>query len=137
VIVLILDSSFLVAYHNKRDAHHPAAARIMERLLAGEWGRALVLEYVFLEVVTVLLARRGRETASRVATTLLESREVDLVPCSEIFLEAFETFRSQKSSAFSFADAAIVAVARGMENAVVATFDTDFQDLPGITVVPA
>ena len=135
--MLILDSSFLVAWHNKRDAHHAAAARVMERLLAGEWGRALLLEYVFLEVVTVLLARRGLETAATVATALLESRELDFLPCSEIFLESVDTFRSQKSGALSLTDAAIVTVARGLEEPVVATFDSDFRGLPGLTVVPA
>ena len=30
----------------------------MEQFLSGKWGRGLLLEYVFLEVVTVLLARR-------------------------------------------------------------------------------
>ncbi len=58
--MLLLDSSFLIAYHNTRDVHHAAAARAMPRIVAGEWGRAALLEYVFLEVVTVLLARRGR-----------------------------------------------------------------------------
>jgi predicted nucleic acid-binding protein len=69
--MMVLDSSFLVAYHNRRDVHHGAAAATMERLVAAEWGPALLLEYVLLEVVTVLLARRGLDVAVRVATTLL------------------------------------------------------------------
>jgi predicted nucleic acid-binding protein len=69
--MIVLDSSFLVAYHNRRDVHHGAAAATMERLVAAEWGPALLLEYVFLEVVTVLLARRGLDVAVRVATILL------------------------------------------------------------------
>jgi len=52
-IVLILDSSFLIAFHNKNDVHHAAATKVMEDFLRGEYGRALLLEYVFLEVVTV------------------------------------------------------------------------------------
>jgi predicted nucleic acid-binding protein len=109
--VVVLDSSFLVAYHNTRDVHHPAAAATMQRVAAGEWGRALVLEYVLAEVATVLLARRGLETAARVAAALLGSREVDFAPCSNFFSETLETFTRQASGSLSFVDAAIVVVA--------------------------
>ena len=134
--MVVLDSSFLVAFHNRRDRHHRAAAGAMERLLADEWGRALLLEYVFLEVVTVLLARRGIETASRVATVLLQAREVDFVPCSDVFAPTLETFCSQRDGRLSFTDAAIVTVARERQARFVATFDRDFLNLAGITVVP-
>jgi predicted nucleic acid-binding protein len=79
--VIVLDSSFLVAYHNRRDVHHDAASAVMRQIVGGEWGRALLLEYVFVEVVTVLLARRGLSSASEAATTLLEADEVEFVPC--------------------------------------------------------
>jgi predicted nucleic acid-binding protein len=135
--VLVLDSSFLIAYHNTRDVHHAEAAEAMERLLAGEWGEALLLEYVFVEVATVLAARRGIESAARVAATLLEARELGFVPCSELFLDTFETFRSQRTGTLSFTDAAIVTVARRYEDSRVATFDRDFRALDGIRVVPS
>src|SRR5688572_16336687 len=102
---IVVDSSFLIAYHNTRDVHHAAAARAMVQLVAGKWGRVLLLEYVFLEVVTVLLARRGHEVAVEVGTKLLEAAEVDFVPCSELFLDALETFRTQASGTLSFVDA--------------------------------
>jgi predicted nucleic acid-binding protein len=43
--VIVLDSSFLIAFHNPSDAHHRAASVLMERFLAGEWGKGLLLEY--------------------------------------------------------------------------------------------
>lgn len=135
--MIVLDSSFLVAYHNRRDVHHGAAAATMERLVAGEWGPALLLEYVFLEVVTVLLARRGLEVAARVATILLQAREVEFVPSSDMFLDVLETFRAQPDGRLSFTDAAIVAVARRRDARFVATFDRDFRRVEGVAVVPA
>jgi predicted nucleic acid-binding protein len=96
----------------------------------------MLLEYVFLEVVTVLLVRRGLEVASDVATTLLEAKELDFVPCSELFLDAVATFRGQIDTRLSFTDAAIVTVARGFDDGLVATFDRDFARLDGVTVVP-
>ena len=53
--MIVLDSSFLIRFHNERDAHHSAACVLMEQFLAGAWGKGLLLEYVFLEVVTVLM----------------------------------------------------------------------------------
>ncbi len=134
--MVILDSSFLIAYHNARDVHHEKAAAVMKELLAGSWGRALLLEYVFLEVVTVLLARRGLETADKVAAALLEAREIDFVPCSELFVETLATFRQQVGSSLSFTDAAIVTLARRQEPGWVATFDRDFQGIEGVSPVP-
>ena len=134
--MIILDSSFIIAYHNNRDVHHVAASTTMDEILSGKWGRSLLPEYVFLEVVTVLLARRGLATASAAASTLLQAREVDFLFCSDIFLDTLDTFRNQARSQFSFTDAAIVTAALKQANTAVATFDREFKTIEGITVVP-
>ncbi|MFQ5903149.1 MAG: type II toxin-antitoxin system VapC family toxin [Candidatus Binatia bacterium] len=134
--MVVVDSSLIIAYHNARDVHHTAAVRAMDELIAGTWGRALLLEYVFLEVVTVLFARRGLPMASTVSSVLLQARELDFVPCSELFLDALEIFRNQVGTKLSFTDAAIVAIARSQDGGVIATFDRDFRNIKGITVIP-
>ena len=134
--MIVLDSSFLIAFHNESDVHHSKAVGVMDRLVAGEWGSALLLEYVFLEVVTVLRMRLDLSSAVSMAEALLRAREIEFVPCSEVFLEAFETFRTERGSALSFVDAAIAAVARRHPPGLVATFDSDFSVLGGLTVVP-
>ncbi len=134
--MIVLDSSFLIAYHNRNDVHHEPAAAVMKDLLAGRWGQALLIEYVFLEVVTVLLVRRGHQVASRVGALLLEVPEIDFVPCSDFFLESLDVFRAHRDGRLSFADAAVVAVARRLDAPHVATFDRDFDGLDGISVVP-
>ena len=135
--MIVLYSSFLVAYHNRRDVHHGAAAATMEKLVTGEWGPALLLEYVFLEVTTVLLARRGLDVAARVAAILLQAREVEFVPSSEMFLDVLETFRAQRHGRLSFTDAAIVTLARSRAARFVATFDRDFRHVEGVMTIPA
>ena len=107
----------------------------MDRLLTGEWGSALLLEYVFLEVMTVLRMRLDLQSAVSVAEALLRAREIEFVPCSEVFTEAFETLRTERDSALSFVDAAITAVARRNPPGLVATFDNDFSVLDGLTLV--
>jgi predicted nucleic acid-binding protein len=134
--VVVVDSSFLVAYHNRRDIHHAPAARGMERMLAGDWGTGLLLEYVFLEVVTVLLARRGIDVASRVGTALLEAQELEFVPCSDVFLDTLDLFRRQRVGRLSFTDCAIVTVARSRRANLVASFDADLGKMSGLSLVP-
>ncbi|HUP24641.1 MAG TPA: PIN domain-containing protein [Thermoanaerobaculia bacterium] len=134
--MIILDTSFVVAFHNARDVHHARAVEVMTRFLGGEWGRGLLLEYVFLEIVTVLAARRGQPTANRVGTLLLEARELDFVPCSSLFADTLSTFRDQGAGVLSFVDAAIVTLARSAAGSVVASFDTDFEGVEGVRLVP-
>jgi predicted nucleic acid-binding protein len=132
--VIVLDSSFIVAFHNERDAHHIPARGWMERFLQGEWGRGLLLEYVFLEVMTVLLIRRDIGVAARVGRLLLEAGELDFVPCSDLFPDAFRMFTSQCRTRLSFADAAIAHVAKELAGGQVLTFDADLGKFPGIQV---
>lgn len=132
---LILDSSFLVAFHNAEDVHHEAAMAVMSRILDAEWETVLLLEYVVLEVLTVLRMRVDLDTAVSVGDVLLSSREVQFVPCSDIFLRTLETFRQEEQAGLSFVDAAIVTVARESPPGFVASFDTDFAQVDGISVV--
>jgi predicted nucleic acid-binding protein len=108
----------------------------MARFLDGEWGRGLLLEYVFLEVVTVLMVRRGPEVAADVADVLLSARELELVPCTELFIEAAETFRRQKKSRLSFVDATIVNVAHDRADGLVATFGRELANARRIQAIP-
>jgi predicted nucleic acid-binding protein len=134
--LIVLDTSFIVAFHNSRDVHHAAAKPVMDDIVSGKWGQALILEYVFLEVATVLLARRGLSAASSVASALLQAREVDFVPCSELFLDTLETFRTQSKTELSFADAAILTAARKFNAGTIATFDREFGKIKSIATVP-
>lgn len=91
---------------------------------------------MFLEVVTVLRARRGLPLALSVATILLQAREVEFIRCSDLFLDVLETYRHQGKTGLSFTDAAIVTVARRHEPSFVASFDQDFRGIIGLSLVP-
>jgi predicted nucleic acid-binding protein len=132
--VIVLDSSFLIGFYNERDAHHSAARAWMERFLEGEWGRGVLLEYVFLEVVTVLLMRLNLTTATRVGQLLLDAEELDFVPCTDVFVETWQAFTSQPGTKLSFADAAIAWIAGKRAHGRVLTFDEEFRKLPGIEI---
>ena len=134
--MILLDSSFLIAFHNTLDVHHSTAAEAMDRMVADDWGTPVLLEYVFLEVVTVLLARRGLNKAVEVGAVLLDARDVEFVPCSEIFQESWRMFVTQPSRRLSFTDAALVAVGKQRGIETIATFDQGFHNVHGLNPVP-
>lgn len=134
--MIVLDSSFLVAFHNRRDVHHARALEAMERLIDGKWGPALLPEYVVLELATVLLVRRNLKTAVSVTAGLLQAREVEFIPCSDYFVETVEWFTKQRRTKLSFTDAAIVAIAKRRSARYVATFDSGFRKVASIKTVP-
>jgi predicted nucleic acid-binding protein len=135
--VIVLDSSFLIGFHNERDAHHQAALTLMDRFLAGEWGKGLLLEYIFLEIVTVLLVRRDHAVAVRVGRILLDAAELEFVPCSDVFLETFQNFSTQAGTTLNFADAAILGVARGRADGLILSFDEEFRKISGLRINPS
>ena len=102
----------------------------------GRWGQALLPEYVFLEVTTVLAARRGVSNAAEVGRILLEAAELEFVPCSDLFLETFGIFEEQGDAGLSLVDSALLVLARRTGAEHIATFDRDFEAFPEITIVP-
>lgn len=99
--MIVLDSTFVIAYHNERDLHHAAATQVMGPLLDGARGESLLPEYVFLEVVTLLAARLGLDAAVDAGETLLNARDVEFVPCSEPALETFDVCEGNTAAAGS------------------------------------
>jgi predicted nucleic acid-binding protein len=128
--VIVLDSSFLIAFHNPNDAHHRAASVVMERFLGGEWGKGLLLEYVFLEVVTVIMLRLDLAAAVRTGRILPEAEELEFAPCSDFFLETLDGFSRQSGTRLSFVDAALAHAARTRADGQILTFDAEFRKLP-------
>ena len=108
----------------------------MSRLLRGEWGPAILSEYVFLEVVTVLLLRQSLATAVEVGQILLSAREIEFVPGADVFLESWQIFRDQQRTKLSFTDAAILSIARLKNADAIATFDRSLARASGRQIVP-
>jgi len=134
--MIVLDSSFLIGFYNERDGHHATARALMDRFLSGAWGRGLLLEYVFLEIVTVLLVRRDLSVAARIGRLLLDAEELEFVSCSDLFVETTERFSNQAGTRLSFADMAITGVARSRAAGRILSFDEEFRKISGLRINP-
>ena len=133
--MIVLDSSVLVAYYNQADSQHQSALALMSDFEAGKWGRGVLLEYVYLEVVTVLLARCGLAIAAAVSTTLLNAAEWDIEESSPFFAGTVQGFATQRNTRLSFTDIAVADAAVRLAEGQVATFDAEFLKLPMLTIV--
>lgn len=135
--MIVLDASAVVAYWNARDAHHKAARSLMEDLDAGRWGRGILPEYVFLEILTVLGRRTNPKKAADIGRLLLKQREIEFVRCARYLPEALGIFRGQDSMKIGLVDATVVAIARGLDDPNVATFDRALAARDDVRVLPS
>lgn len=138
---IVLDTSLLVAYANEGDPDHDEARRIMRRVLRGEHGTPVSLDYVLDEGLTLLQRRTGRVADARVFASLLVPVEgVDGDPVVE-FLRAPEPVLDDARSLFferfdqglSFTDSVVASLARDLDGTVGALED-DFEGVvPSVT----
>lgn len=134
---IVLDASLLIAVRNERDMHHRTSLQVMDRILEGAWGQALLPEYVVVEVTSTILKKGGLDAAVRAAEDMLLAEEFEFVPCSEFFLPAHQAFTAQTGTELSIPDQAIMAIARQRGADRVATFDRGFRKVRGLKTVPA
>ena len=80
------------------------------------------------------MLRRDLEVAIRVGNILLDAQELEFVPCSDLFPDTLRTFQEQAAGKLSFADSAIVHVARQQAGGLALTFDGELRKVPGIQV---
>jgi uncharacterized protein len=132
--MIILDSSFIIAHKVDDDEHHESAVELMSKIAAGEYGDVVISDYIFDEVTTVVFGRtKSLSEAVDVGSRLFFGEIVEID--KGIFQSAWEIFKEQKDTKFSFTDCSILAVMKekGIKN--IATFDGDFEGVEGIEVV--
>jgi predicted nucleic acid-binding protein len=133
--LIVIDTSVLVAFHNKQDSQHALAARLMGEFFSGRWGNALLLEYVVLETLTVLMNRRSLSTAIQAGKYFSQSQELEFVPCSEFYEETLRFFYNQRTTKLSFVDAALAVTALAKTSGMILTFDGEFKKVPGLKMI--
>ena len=123
--MIMLDSSFLIAYHNTSDKNHQRASEIMPRIASGEYGKVNITDYVFDETATYLAAKQGLGKAVAVGGYLLGATELIGIQKDD-FKDAWNLFKSQRNTRLSFTDCTIVVAMRANAIKELATFDGDF-----------
>jgi len=133
--MILLDSSLIVAYSNEADENHEKALKIIKDLERGKYGTPIITDYIFDEIVTVMLVKtKNLKKVLELGEALLNSALLFKVD-EEIFHLAWNIFKEQRKPRFSFTDCTIIATCKvnGIRN--IATFDQDFKRLKGYTII--
>lgn len=128
--MILIDTNVLVAYLNERDTLHDRAVKLAEKISGGNYGPAIISEYIFDETVTVLSARAGRKQAIMFGNDLLKNFDIIQVT-APLFRAAWWLFKG--STGLSFTDCTNIAMVKELE-ICIATFDNDFRKAK-VTVV--
>ncbi|MCD4841504.1 MAG: PIN domain-containing protein [Methanosarcinales archaeon] len=133
--MIFLDSSVIIAYKNADDINHKKAQDIFHHISKGKYGKAVISEFILSEVTTVLALKINLDAAVEVGNVLLDAREIEIVKASDVFERAWEIFRDQGNTNFSFVVTSILACMELGNIKRIATFDKDFLTIQSLDVV--
>lgn len=133
--MIILDSSFIVAYKIENDFHHQKAIEIMKGIVAGKYGEVYVTDYIFDESVTIVFGKTKKlEGAINTGNGLIKSSKILRIDAAT-FDNAWSLFKRQKNTKFSFTDCTTLIVMDENRIKNIATFDEDFKKIREIDVI--
>jgi len=136
---LFLDTSALVARHNKQDVHHDEAVSTFNEIGTKrlEVSKLYCSDFVFDESVTACRMRTKRhDLAVELGEAVLTSKSIIVLQVdAETLKEAWEIFKRHKAIPLSFTDCTTVALARKNGIFNIFTFDEEF-DAVGLHRIP-
>lgn len=127
--MILLDTSFLLALARKTDSCNLRAKEIFGQMEERNESKAIT-DPIFHELVSFLIRKDGSEKAYRVGRELLESDTKRLSLFYEDLLPSLEIVK--KYERLSFCDASSIVIAKKMGVRKIASFDSDFDRVPGI-----
>lgn len=127
---IFVDSNYFIAFFNSSDTLHARAIMIAKELYAQNTA-LIISNFIFLEVVTVLSQRVGRESGLRVGRHLLDDPKVNIIHIDTALQQAtWDIFQAVSGKDIGFVDCSILAVMRAEAVRTLLTFDrTDFRPL--------
>lgn len=122
---VFVDSNYLVAFFNAKDTLHHRAA-VLAKKLESDKIIIVISNFIFLEVVTVLAQRVGKETAVWVGQYLLENPKIKMFHIDmTLQSDAWRIFQHIKNKNISFVDCSILALMQAEYISDLLTFDED------------
>jgi len=132
--MIVLDSSFIIAYKIKNDKHHEKALEIMVDIAEGKYGMPIISDYIFDEIVTVILNKASFQDASEIGNMLIISADISYMD-KDLFNNSWKTFQDQENTKLSFTDCSILTLMKNKGIKQIATFDKDFSKIKDIEVI--
>lgn len=127
--IIFADTSFLVAYHNKRDDKHTEARAFIKKHIDNQIPVVFIItDYIFDETVTTIMKQGGKTLAVDIAIRIYESPSIKIFPVnSEIFNGAYKMFIDYHDQLWSFTDCTSFCFLKNYKDKIgVAAFDQHF-----------
>jgi|GEM_PF-3174847 len=124
---VLVDSDFLIALYSEHDTNHRKAHRLLEILSQNETATLSLSIFVYSETLTVLAQRVSQKTAHFFMDDIREQGIEIIMDIHEVFEEAENIFRSQRSKNVSFVDAVNIALMRNNHFDALLSFDHDYR----------
>jgi predicted nucleic acid-binding protein len=134
--MILLDTSFLVAYSHENDENHKKAFELIKDIVKGKYGDPCISDYIFDETVTVVYVRTKRlKEAVKIGQKLLLGTEIVGID-DFLFDMSWNIFKNQKNREFSFTDCTTISIMIKKRITNLATFDKEFKKIKKINVIP-
>ena len=123
---LILDTSFIIALNDAGDFNHKHAQSLRARIEDKEFGRCYFSDYIFDELMTLMMARSiHNKKIMDIGDALLGDETIELLKVDkEVFMQSWGLFKI--SSNLSFTDCTTIILANAFNVKNIASFDSDF-----------
>lgn len=132
-MAILIDASVFCAYANLKDVHHSHSKQIIKDVVSGKYGDAVITDYIFDEIVTVVARKVHKEKAIQIGKFLLSSEVILTRVNTLVFEKAWEVFNGAAN--LSFTDCTCVAFMQLFEVKKIATFDKEFGKIGGVEIV--
>jgi len=133
---VFIDANILIAFANPDDNCHARAKTILTGVVKQNYGKPFISDYIFDEVVTVLLQKTKDLKVTVEYGEKLLSNEIEILTVDEhIFKEAWTIFKEQGQTKLSFTDCTNLAIMRTHNIQHIATFDQAYKKQKNINVV--
>jgi predicted nucleic acid-binding protein len=134
--VALIDTSAIFGLANRLDRYHIAAQAIGRKWLA-DHNRFVLLDWVFIEAMTLLKVRMGAAVAVAAGRDLRHSplyQWVTLGPDDEH--EVWSVFQKYDDKGWSYIDCGLFVMAQRLRINQVFSFDDHFKQMPGLKRLP-
>lgn len=130
--VAVVDTSVLIGMADADDQHHDAAMQIVREIDHGNLPTGRVTNYVLLETLNWITARKRHATAVETYSRLKSSGGFELIHAPQKdFIEAIDRFKTRDG--LGLGDATIAAYMARKNVDFLYSFDRDFDRIEGIT----
>ncbi|MBW1707828.1 MAG: type II toxin-antitoxin system VapC family toxin [Deltaproteobacteria bacterium] len=127
------DTSFLVAFYNKKDKNHQRARSFISE--SDKNTAFIISDYIFDEVLTVLLVRGGKSLSIEAGRKILEDERIGLLQIDEeVFQKAWLIYQGFQDKEWSFTDCISYVLMKNLSIGTGASFDNHFNQFGFITI---